>query len=194
AWYGGKSENIAEIAEQGRLYLHAVSALLRAVRELAGQHLHTWPPKFTLPAGAGLKNRLLSRLSFFARYESLLRCLAVREARVEARPTQVLLGQVIELQAHNETTMEVIGDLVVEPEVGGFPAWLLVRDSEEGRRAQVEYADYWYRDKFYGGAASPHRAVVGVQSVVSSKKSTVLRLKYARTFPNTDAEAGHRFL
>ena len=61
--------------------------------------------------------------------------------------------------------MEVIGDLVVEPEAGGFPAWLLVRDSDEGRRAQVEYADYWYRNKVYGGPDSPHRAVVGVVEV-----------------------------
>src|SRR5262249_61881457 len=68
------------------------------------------------------------------------------------------------------------------------------RDTEEGRRAQLEYADYWYRDKFYGGAASPHRAVVGVQSVVASKKNTVLRLKYAQTFQNIEVEAGERFL
>ena len=30
---------------------------------------------------------------------------------------------------------------MVPARLGGFPAWLLVRDSEEGRRAQVEYAD-----------------------------------------------------
>src|SRR5207249_2920782 len=113
-------------------------------------------------------DRLLSRLAFFARYESLLRCLAVREARVEARPTQVLLGQVIELEAVDATTMAVKGDLIVEPEANGFPQWLIVRDSEEGRRAQVEYADYWYRNKFHGGPDSPHRAVAGVEAVHTS--------------------------
>ena len=40
----------------------------------------SWPPQFTLPAGAGIREPLLSRLAFFARYESLLRCLAIREA------------------------------------------------------------------------------------------------------------------
>jgi DNA replication ATP-dependent helicase Dna2 len=194
AWYRGKNDNLAEILHQARLYLFAVQALLRAVRERAATHLFAWPPKFALPSGAGIRNRLLSRLAFFARYESLLNCLAVRESRTEARPTQVLLGQVIELRARSAFDMEVIGELVREPEAGGFPGWLLVRDNEEGRRAQLEYADYWYREKFYGGAASPHRAVVGVQSVVASKKKTILRSKYAQAFQNVEVEAGERFL
>ncbi|MBI1914815.1 MAG: hypothetical protein HYS12_08765 [Planctomycetes bacterium] len=181
AWYRGKRENLGEIEEQARLYLFALAALLRVVRDRAGHHLVSWPPKFKLPAGAGLQDRTLSKLAFFARYESLLRCLAVREARAEARPTQVLLGQVIELQAQSATEMRVAGELPVEPEADGFPGWLLVRDSEEGRRAQVEYADYWYRNKFHGGPDSADRAVVGVQRVcTTSRDEGVLSLSYAR--------------
>src|SRR5262249_14859212 len=157
-------------------------ALLRAVRERAAGHLVVWPPKFKLPSGAGLQDPLLSRLAFFARHESLVRCLAVREARAEARATQVLLGQVIELRARGADGMEVVGGLGRAPEAGGFPGWLLVRDSEEGRRAQVEYADYWYRNKYHGGPDSPHRAVVGVQEVTAAGGVSVLRLKYARPF------------
>jgi hypothetical protein len=93
AWYGGKAGNLDEIRQQARLYLVAVQALLRAVRERAASHLVAWPPKFTLPGGAGIRDRILSRLAFFARYESLLNCLAVREARADARATQVLLGR-----------------------------------------------------------------------------------------------------
>ena len=58
------------------------------------------------------------------------------------------------------------------PAALGFPGWLLVRDSDEGRRAQVEYADYWYRNKYHGGPDSPHRAVVGVQEVVTDADGT----------------------
>ena len=101
AWYGGKTDNLDEVRQQARLYLFALQALLRAVRQRAADHLFAWPPKFALPSGAGLRNRILSRLAFFTRYESLLRCLAIRESRSEARPTQVLLGQVIELKASN---------------------------------------------------------------------------------------------
>jgi hypothetical protein len=195
AWYRGQKENLDEIQAQARLYLFAVQALLRAVREQAAAHLFAWPPKFTLPTGAGIRDRLLSRLAFFTRYESLLGCLAIRESRCEARPTQVLLGQVIELEARSESDMEVIGELVVEPEANGFPAWLLVRDDEDGRRAQIEYADYWYRNKPYGGSDSPHRAVVGIRRIrTTGDGRTLLQLAYARPFKGAAPAAGERLL
>jgi hypothetical protein len=195
AWYGGKAKDLGDIRHQARLYLFAVQSLLRSVREKAARHLFAWPPKFCLPSGTGIRDRVLSRLAFFARYESLLGCLAVREARAEARPTQVLLGQVIELKARRAYEMEVAGDLPVVPEANGFPAWLLVSDSEDGRRAQVEYADYWYRNKFHGGPQGPHRAVVGVQQVSTTEGgTTVLRLNYGSKFKGDGPARGERFL
>ncbi len=195
AWYRGQAENVEEIRRQAHLYLFAVRSLLRAVRDRASRYLFAWPPRFALPSGTGIRDPLLSRLAFFARYESLLRCLAVREARAEARPTQVLLGQVLELRARGPAEMEVLGDLVVEPEAGGFPEWLLVRDSEEGRRAQIEYADYWYRNVVYGGPESPHRAVAGVQEVRTDDRGrATLRLSYARGFQGGPPARGERFL
>jgi hypothetical protein len=107
----------------------------------------------------------------------------------------VLLGQVIELKAINAYEMEVVGKLVVEPETSGFPVWLLVRDNEEGRRAQVEYADYWYRNKIHGGPDSPHRAIAGVVEIHTSPGGAVrLRLEYARKFKDGTPRAGERFL
>jgi hypothetical protein len=195
AWYRGQSDNLDQVRQQARLYLFAVSALLRAVRERAGQHLFAWPPKFTLPTGAGIRNPLLSRLAFFARYESLLNCLAIREARAEARPTQVLLGQVIELVARGSNEMEVVGDLLVEPEASGFPEWLLVRDCDEGRRAQIEYGDYWYRNKMHGGPDSPYRAIVGISEVHTDGRGTTrLRVNYTRPFQDSPVERGERLL
>ncbi len=195
AWHRAKPENLDEIRRQGRLYLQALHALLRAVREKAEGHLFAWPPKFTLPGGAGIKDRVLSRLAFFARYESLVHCLAVRESRAEARPTQVLLGQVFELEAHSPYEFEVIGELVREPEANGFPQWLLVCDNDAGRRAQAEYADYWYRNQFHGGPDSPHRAVVGVREITTRPDGTVtLRLNYGRAFQGGQPLRGERFL
>ena len=195
AWYGGKKRTLDDIRQQARLYLFAVQSLLRAVREKAARHLFAWPPKFALPSGTGIRDRTLSRLAFFVRYESLLNCLAVREVRAEARPTQVLRGQVIELKARNGYEMEVVGDLHVEPEANGFPAWLLVRDNDDGRRAQIEYADYWYRNKFHGGPQSPHRAIAGVQGVSTSANGTTsLRLSYSSQFKGDGPARGERFL
>ncbi len=119
----------------------------------------------------------------------------MREARAEARPTQVLLGQVIELKAVTSSEMEVVGELVVEPEASTFPAWLLVRDSDDGRRAQIEYADYWYRNKPHGGPQNEHRAIVAVQEVhTPSKGPTRLRLSNTGNFKDRPPQRGERFL
>src|SRR5262249_52174969 len=90
--------------------------------------------------------------------------------------------------------MEVLNTLPREPEAGSFPAWLLVRDSEEGRRAQVEYADYWYRNNRLGGPANPHRAVVAVADVSTTGGRLMLRLSYARPFSGPEPRPGERFL
>jgi len=194
AWYRGKTDKLEEIRHQARLYLFAVAALLRGVREKAAALLFAWPPKFALPTGAGIRHPLLSRLAFFARYESLLRCLAIREVRSEARATQILLGQVLELQALDPRQMRVVGPMPVEPEADGFPSWLLVRDDEDGRRAQIEYSDYWYRNRFHGGAPHAHRAIVGVAAVHEEKSGVVLTLKYEQTFKESLPRRGERFL
>src|SRR5262249_32662292 len=61
-------------------------------------------------------------------------------------------------------------------------------------RAQVEYSDYWYRNRFHGGAAHAHRAVVGVESVRAGDDGMTLRLKYAQTFKDAPPRPGERFL
>jgi hypothetical protein len=194
AWYRGQTQNLDEIRQQGRLYLIAVAALLRAVREKAGPHLFTWPAKFALPAGTSINDPLLSRLAFFARHESLLGCVTLRESRAEAVPTQVQGGQAIPLVARSASEMEVVGELLLEPEPSGFPQWLLVRDSPEGRRAQLEYADYGYRNRPQGGPRSPHRAIAGVRGMSTRNGVTRLTLEYTQDFEDNPPAPGEHFL
>src|SRR5205823_2280277 len=99
-------------------------------------HLFAWPPKFRLPPLANIGDPLLSRLAFFTRYESVLRCLALREGRGEARAVQTQLGLVLELVATGERDFEVVGEPLLEVQESTFPAWLLVRDTQAGRKAQ----------------------------------------------------------
>src|SRR5262249_3259906 len=97
---------------------------------------------------------LLSRLAFFSRYESLLRCHALREGRQEPRAVQSQLGLMLELVAVNDREFEVVGEPLLEVEESTFPSWLLVRDSAEGRRAQLEFKDYDSRTRRYAPAAT----------------------------------------
>lgn len=194
AWHRGQAENLREIETQAAAYLRAVVALLHGVREHAPEGLVAWPPRFRLPRGTGVRDRLLSRLIFFARYESLLRCLTLRASRSEARLLQALRGQLLELEAHSPTRMAVRGNLVVTPSATGFPEWLLVRADDDGWRAQVEYADYPYRNQFHGGPEHAHRAIVGIEQLQTVAGTTMLDLKITRPFKGAAPRRGELFV
>ncbi len=92
-WHRGKTETLAEIAKQAATRLQAAWSLLQGVRHHAAESIFTWSAKFTLPARKEFSDPLLSRLAFFARYESLLRCLDVRNDAVRAAAGAVAAGQ-----------------------------------------------------------------------------------------------------
>ena len=174
AWYRGQADNLDEIRHQARLYLLAVPVLLRAVRERAGKAICSPGRRSSrCRPGAGIREPLLSRLAFFARYESLLRCLAMRESRAEARATQVLLGQVIELKAVTSSEMEVVGDLVVAAGGGRFSrrgSWCATATRAGAPRSSMPTTGI--ATSRHGGPRMPHRAIVGVQDVHDSGKRT----------------------
>jgi len=196
AWHRGRKDVLPEIQKRAGLHLYAVSALLQAIRDHAGECLFAWPPKFELPGADIVGDELLSRLAFFARYESLLRCLAIRDARSESQETQVLLGRVLELRASNESVMDVAGEGTMEIDDGGFPQWLLVDDDEDGRRTQLEYRDYLWRARAWGGNSHPNRAVVGIQAVQTDELGfpTQLTVAYTKPFADAQPEEGDRLL
>ncbi|PQO37841.1 hypothetical protein DTL21_07830 [Bremerella cremea] len=195
-WRRGKRELSPEIRQRANLQLYAISALLRSMRQHASQSLFTWPPKFRLPDTETVSDKILSRLIFFTRYESLLRCLEVRDARSESREAQAFLGQVLELQARDEVRMAIVGDSAMEVDESGFPGWMLVDDDEDGRRAQLEYRDYLWRNKHWGGSGHPHRAIVGITQVRTNRLGlpSEITVDYKKPFSDVQPGSGDRLL
>lgn len=196
AWHRGQTELIADIEKQAKQYLYAVSSLLQGIRAKAGSMLFAWPAKFALANAEHIQDSLLSRLVFFAKYESLLGCLKMRDIRSESRAVQSLLGKVLELEAVDDVTFQVVGEGLMELDDGGFPGWLLVEDSEEGRKAQLDYKDYYYRKNPYGGKPHSHRAIVGIDDVQLNEFGFPenIVVSYKKSFADELPEAGERFL
>jgi hypothetical protein len=193
AWSRGKGENVDRITQQAKMHLWAVRALLTQFRQLAKDNLFAWPPKFSLPQTTDIKDPLLSKMAFFARYESVLGCLGVREHRSEDREVLDLLGQLIELEAVEPPMYKVIGDAVLDLGDGGFPRFLLTRDTPEGRRSQLEFPDYYYRGKPYG-KKHEHRAVAGVADTTRDKLGCTRSVEVNATFDDYEPSKGDRFL
>ena len=194
-WYRGKT-NLDDIEKQASFHLYAVSSLAQAIRKQAAEHLFAWPPKFELSAADSLPDPLLSRLAFFARYESLLRCLNLRDIRCEPRAVQTLLGQALELRARDDSVLDVVGQATMELEESTFPSWLLVEDTDAGRQAQLQYRDYLCRKGPWQGKASPHLAVVGIQNLEEDSTGfpTQITVHYHKPFDGSTPRAGRRYL
>ncbi|MCH5372756.1 MAG: AAA family ATPase, partial [Planctomycetes bacterium] len=196
AWQRGRSDQPAEIEKQAAAHLRAVRELLQCIRSQAGDAIFAWAAKYALPTHQSYADPLLSRLAFFARYESLLDCLDKRHWRCEPHAVQLLLGRVMELQAVSDTDFDIVGGTSMPIDSGGFPEWLLVADGEEGRRAQLEYRDYACRARLWQGKPQTHLAVIGVTDLQRDKFGAPCRLTvdFAKPFVSGKAEAGRRYL
>lgn len=195
-WYGGRSDLIPSIASEARTYLRAVRELLQAVRHRAADAIFAWSAKFTLPERHEYADPLLSRLAFFARYESLLDCLEHRHARCEPHAVQLLLGGVVELEARSATELKITRGRSMPIAQDGFPEWLLVSHDAAGRQAQLEYRDYACRSRLWQGKAHSNLAVIGVTQVRRDKfgAPAELTVEYAKPFADDSPITGRKFL
>jgi superfamily I DNA/RNA helicase len=196
AWHRGKTELLPEIEEATRTYLRAVRELLQSVRHHGSDAIFAWASKFALPAREEYPDPLLSRLAFFARYESLLDCLSKRHGRCEPHAVQLLLGNVMQLRALDGADFEIVKGAAMPVDPHGFPEWLLVSDDEAGRQAQLEYRDYACRRRLWQGKPQSNLAVVGVSDIRRDKYGvpTGLTIEYAKPFADDPPAAGRRYL
>jgi hypothetical protein len=195
-WHEGRTDHLEKLHQEARFYMFAQRTLLWDLRKQVQPHLFAWPPKFQLPPLANIRDPLLSRLAFFTRYESVLRCLALREGRGEPRPVQSQLGLVLELVATGDRDFEIVGEPLLEVAEGTFPAWLLVRDTDAGRKAQLEFKDYANRRRPHC-KQSPHLSLVSVERLDQDTATGFprhVRVHYATAFQGQPPQRGERFL
>jgi DNA replication ATP-dependent helicase Dna2 len=191
AWTQGRAEFIERLYSFASGHLYAIRSVTWDVRTRAKGNLFAWPPKFALPGTADIRNPLLSKLAFFCRFESLLGCMAVRDVRSEAQEVQVLLGNVVELIFQSDGGFGVVGDVAATFDEG-FPRYLIVRDSPAGRRGQLEFQDYYYRDR-WGAKPHPDRSVATVLRVKCDRLNFPRSIKFKCSF-DPPPQDGERFL
>lgn len=149
AWQG-QEVDLQRTLREAAARLFAYRAVLRSLRQQAGDGLVDWPPKHRLLSSAGIQHPRLSRLAFLARYESILGCLRVRDQRCEARELAAANGKLIPLEHLGGGRFRVTTDgVVVDP--SEFTRWLVVRDTVAGQRAQARFNDWAHRSRFWGG-------------------------------------------
>ena len=196
AWYREKPERVPQLTHHLGTYLVALAALYESLRELAASETHLYMPKFELPLAARIRDPLLSRLAFFAQYEAALKCAQVRGQRMIARRAIGTHESAHELVASSESRFELRVP-AARLDASSFKTWLLVRDTQQGRRAQIQYNDFYYRNEFWGGGRrSPHVAIAKVTRVEQDEWGAVVAIdcSLARPFEGPAPVPGQPFL
>ena len=197
AWYKERPERVTQITTHITSFLQALAALYEKLRDITSDDVHLYMPKFELPLTARIQDPLLSKLAFFAQYEAAYKCAQVRNQRMIARRAVRSSESVHELEALDATGSFRLVVPATNLDSSDFKTWLLVRDDDEGRRAQIQYNDFYYRNAFWGGGRkSAHVAVVKLLSVTLDDTSATVSMqcKYTRDFDGYKPRSGDRFL
>lgn len=139
-WQEGapRTELAAALADQ----LQAQRHLLRSIRIYAGDLLMFKAPPFALVEGSRHASALLSRLGFFLRFESVIRCLEIQSERTRSPEQLRLSGRATTLRYDGDSFAVLDGD---PGEPSDFFDRLLIRDTPEGWEAQLRWPDFAQR-------------------------------------------------
>jgi hypothetical protein len=189
-WHQGQAEQTRRIAQEIRARLWATNGLVNGIRErLAadGRALFAWPPKFKLPVPFSHRNRLLSRLAFFTRYEMVLGYLALRKIRMAPLAERLWAADTLRLvYAGGDRFILDPMHQAIRLEEDALSQWLLTEDSDAGRNALLAYNDFLNRDRLWlpRNAALALARIVSVEGTVQCPNQAVrLELKISPATP-----------
>lgn len=187
-WTKGRSDLVGNIEGELKRRVWATNAAINGLRERLRplNTLFAWPPRFTMPAGFGLSDPLLSRLAFINQYETVLDCLDTRARRAQPEPQRLAAGTTIDLVHVGDDGYRIDGQdpeaLDIRP--SDFATWILTLDTDAGRHARLAFDDFNFRNRQYG----PKRLDLALATVSSVTGDTVrLRLKPTGSFTTPDA-------
>jgi hypothetical protein len=174
-WHRKRADLVENIESELKHRVWAANSIINGLRERLGDTgaLFAWPPKFLFPGSTDFTHDSLSRLSFIARYESVVSYLDLRTGR----------GVPLEERLANESTLRLtyLGDDryqldadQVEADIGasGWSNWILTGDREAGRRARLSYADFVYRRAWY----APKNLDLAIAAIRHRESESILRL------------------
>ena len=172
AWKGDK-DKLGGLEREVASRLYATAHVIDAVRDHAGKRLFAWPPKFRLVEDWQMSEPLLSRLAFMTRFESVVQCLAMRDARTASREERLLRGTGLVGRAVTVNRLAIErggGDI----ESSDFDDQLVSRDHDDGERQMMSFNDYVWRNRAWAPDLE-HAAIVGVESVARDSATGAAR-------------------
>ncbi|HOI57549.1 MAG: AAA domain-containing protein [Methanoculleus sp.] len=187
AWSGSQPEAADWIRQEVSRRLIAAGSILDGLRERVKGNLVRWAENFRFPRPWDAETPEISRLLFIAEYESAVGAQKVQEMRSRPRDAGVRDGISIPLRKSEGNFWKVLAplDLALFEQSQVF-SYLLVRDDDAGREAQLSFEDARYRASMNPGRSGACFAMVR-DSIVDRKaglvRGLVLEVTYGQGFP-----------
>lgn len=187
AWSGSRPEAADWIRQEVSRRLIATGSVLDGLRERVKGSLVRWAENFRFPRPWDAETPEISRLLFIAEYESAMGAQAVQELRSRPRDARVRDGISIPLKKSEGNFWKVLAplDLALFEQSQVF-SYLLVRDDDAGREAQLGFDDLRYRASLNPGRSGACFAMVR-DTIVDRKagqvRGLVLDVTYGQGFP-----------
>ena len=152
-WYQDKKDMIEAIQSEVQKRLWGAQATIFAIRQKAGNSLYCWPPKFQLPDIKEFQSPILSKLSFIARYESILTYLEIKGGRVLPMDEKIAFGIAVPLTyrysrdglEYFRVDLESQGSHIFFEDI---KEGILSEDNEVGDKAQKSFSDFTWKPFF----------------------------------------------
>lgn len=171
AWNGDRPEAVDWIKEAIRSRLYASDVVLQGTRKFLEPEgaLIAWPPRLLLPDHLGIRDPLISKLAFVSLYESLLGAIQTRQRRAMPLAERIREGFCIQVKKRKDGRWKVLSETEASwLEVGEFPNYILVPDTDEGEKHQLLFNDLYYRTKIWNPKSGCVRlaAITRVEPVI----------------------------
>ena len=136
-----RRDTLAEIARQAAARLQAAWALLQGLRQHAAESIFTWSAKFTCRPGRNSPTRCCRGWPSSPATRACCDAWTCGTCGANRGRSNCCWAKRWSWRRRATDRFRIVGGAMpVEP--GGYPEWLLVRDDEAGRRAQLEFRDY----------------------------------------------------
>ncbi|WP_317065952.1 bifunctional RecB family nuclease/DEAD/DEAH box helicase [Methanoculleus caldifontis] len=173
AWSGSRPEAADWIEQEVSRRLIAAGSVLDGLRERVKGDLVRWAERFRFPRPWDAATPEISRLLFIAEYESAMGAQKVQELRSRPWDARLRDGISIPLKKSEGNFWKVLAplDLALFEQSQVF-SYLLVRDDDAGREAQLSFDDTRYRASMNPGRSGACFAKVR-DSIVDRKAGLV---------------------
>ncbi|MDY0001352.1 MAG: AAA domain-containing protein [Polyangia bacterium] len=199
AWYKGRDDRVDWLEKELWHRMRATAGAIFGLRDLVGEDLVAWPPKFSRPDSWGIGDPWVSRMAFMLCHEGVARCRQIREQR--ALGCEERLERCLAIRGVARGPQKLVLDAEPQREVdtSDFATYIIAEDDQEGRILSLKLNDWAKRGwpPLWGSEPYLGSGKLAVAKLAGQKRDSrgAVKLELGQTWPKGfELRRGRRYL